>query len=111
MSTEYDVLIRQTVADIKALRKLKKDIDPASGMSVSVRRGVARDNDDVEYDHEKRPWLTMEFSDTVNMDSMIDLLIRDRLSALRFWLNRGGEYSDMLDAALVIGHDFLAAEK
>jgi hypothetical protein len=47
----------------KKLDKILKDMDPASGVSVSIRRGVSRDNPDVEDDELRRPWVTVETAD------------------------------------------------
>jgi len=57
--------IKDRRAKIVALKKVLKDMDPASGVAISIRRGVARDNDDVEHDAERRPWTTVEI---INMD-------------------------------------------
>lgn len=109
MSSNYDAMIRERMDTIQKLRRLKADVDPASGLAVSVRRGVVRDNEDDEYDHERRPWIPMETS--VNMQKILDLLIEEQLASLRFWVKSGKEYNRALDVTLGIGQGFLDSTK
>jgi hypothetical protein len=109
MSTDYDTSIRDAMDKIRKLRTLKKQVDPASGLAVAVRRGVPQDNEDVEHDAESRPWTSMETS--VNMQEILDLLIKEQLGSLKFRVSRGAEYAKMLAATVVLGREFLDAEK
>lgn len=99
--------IHKAIDDIRALRQLKKDVDPASGMSVSLRRGVSHDNPDVDDDNVNRPWETMEICE--HMEEIIDILIAERIKSLRRWVKSGGEYSTKLakscEAAYVLLKD------
>jgi len=98
----YDDCAKQittTIEDIRFLQKLKKDVDPASCMSIGVRRGVPQDNDDVDGDEYKRPWRQFSFSGNdsnqtgrggvVGMLDLIDILIADRVKSLKFWVHQG----------------------
>lgn len=105
MSQDYAELLKTAVEDIKFLQKLRKDVDPASCMSIGVRRGVPQDNDDVEDDATRRPWRTMTFSggDTgtvEGMHSLIDALIRDRLRSLQYWREACIKHSAAIDKAV-----------
>jgi hypothetical protein len=91
--------ITKTVEDIKFLKKLKKDVDPASCMSIGVRRGVPQDNEDADSDEYKRPWRQFSFSGhdshsterrgVGGMHDLIDILIADRVKSLKFWIHQG----------------------
>ncbi len=53
--------IKEVQANIAALKKILKDMDPASGVSMAFRRGVSRDDpEDEENDRARRPWVTIE---------------------------------------------------
>jgi hypothetical protein len=90
-------IIKTTIEDIKFLQKLKKNVDPASCMSIGVRRGVPQDNEEVDDDSTRRPWRTFGFSGyDVNsterggmggMRDLIDILIADRVKSLKFWVD------------------------
>lgn len=97
MSTDYLEQIKLATADIEKLRKLLKDIDPASGLSVSLRRGVARDNDEVDDDSDKRPWHTMEICE--NMESIIHDVLEARTNSLQYWLKYGAKYVQDMNKA------------
>ncbi len=58
----YEIL-NNMAAQLHMLDQIVEDADPASGISFMIRRGVARDNDEVEGDSERRPWTTIETSD------------------------------------------------
>ena len=95
---DYAAQMKLALEDIKFLLKLKKDVDPASGMSVSVRRGVPQDNADVEDDDTRRPWRTMSFIGSNvglpdGMHKLIDLLIADRVQSLKLWVKSGADYT------------------
>lgn len=56
--------LKQIRANIGGLENISNNCDPASGVSFAVRRGAARDNEDVSDDDEKRrPWITAEIDD------------------------------------------------
>lgn len=106
MPVDYIGQIKLAMSDIRALQKLRKEVDPASGLSISVRRGVARDNPDVEYDHKKRPWRTVEICD--DMESLIDLLIKERSRSLSHWVKRAEAYSEEMISIRLDIAEFLA---
>ncbi len=113
MTTDYVEQINTAIEDIVFLQKLKKDLDPASCMSISVRHGVARDNDDIEDDDVKRPWRTMQFmgSDrglTDGMEKLIDMLIEDRVRSLKGWAQSANEYAARIDETRAQAHAMLA---
>jgi hypothetical protein len=78
--------IKDRRAKIAALEKVLKDMDPASGVAISIRRGVARDNDDVDDDDVRRPWTTVE---VINMDwarTIIETAITAAADSEKYWL-------------------------
>lgn len=95
---DYVEQIKLAQEDIKFLTKLKKDVDPASCMSISVRRGVPEDNADVGDDCHRRPWRTMPFigpvhnGKTEGMEALIDMLIADRTESLKTWQRGARDY-------------------
>ena len=103
---DYVEQIKLAQEDIKFLTTLKKAVDPASCMSVSIRRGVAHDSADDEHDHERRPWRTMPFMGVVHngktdgMEALIDMLIADRTESLKMWQRSARDYMATLAAVL-----------
>jgi hypothetical protein len=78
---------------LKAARKAKADLnaimkkaDPASGVSFCVRRGVARDNEDVEDDHVMRPWVTIELSNLELATEAAKALSKGLDESIAFWV-------------------------
>jgi hypothetical protein len=106
MELDYAKLIERTAEDIRFLKKLKKGVDPASCISIGIRRGVPYDNEDVEDDATRRPWRTFSFQgNDVNrtdrggiggMQDLIEILIQDRLQSLRFWVKAGAEQTQKI---------------
>lgn len=82
--------VRANRERIAALRKILKDMDPASGVAISFRRGVARDNDDVENDDERRPWTTVE-CDPAHARVALTAAIDAAKDSEAFWLKRAKE--------------------
>ncbi len=82
--------LKLTREKILGLEKILNQIDPASGLSVSFRRGVARDNDDIEDDDIRRPWVTCEIGGIATGENVAKLLIETTLGALKdlesFWI-------------------------
>lgn len=67
------------------LDAILKKADPASGISFMVRRGIARDDDDLPDDAARRPWAVVEVSDielAANAISNIRLALTDSIA---FW--------------------------
>lgn len=78
--------IKERRAKIAALKKVLRDMDPASGVSISIRRGVPQDNDDVEDDALRRPWTTVE---CINMEwakTVIETAIAAAADSEKYWL-------------------------
>jgi hypothetical protein len=84
MNNSWDHLKRAREI-LAGLKKIMADADPASGVSFAVRRGVARDNEAVEGDEDKRPWVTLELSDLKLSEMAIKILIDGALSSIEFW--------------------------
>ena len=82
--------LKLTRERIAGLKKILLQIDPASGLSVSFRHGVARDNEDVEDDEIRRPWVTCEIGGIATGENVAKLLIEITLKALKdletFWM-------------------------
>lgn len=77
------------LAELLKQRRILKDIlknaDPASGVSFMIRRGVARDDEDVPNDFKARPWATVQTPDLVLASSaMAHLLKANKESILVF---------------------------
>ncbi len=96
--------LKSARAQIAALEKIAKDCDPASGVSFSVRRGVARDNEDSEGDCVRRPWVTVETSDLPVAKGLIEIIISAARRNEAFWLK--ALQADIRDACA-----YLASEK
>lgn len=78
--------VKEVTADIAALQKLLKSMNPASGVAIAMRRGVARDDDDVEDDQIRRPWTTVEVSDMALAHTAISAVLIAAQSSLAFRL-------------------------
>lgn len=100
MNTDYIEIIKKIRAEIAFLEKLKKEVDPASCMSVAVRRGVPSDNPDIEDNVERRPWMVMQYGTNCSMNNLLDLLISDRTQSLVYFTRRAQEYVKELEAVI-----------
>lgn len=82
--------LKLTRERISGLKKIFSQIDPASGLSVSFRRGVARNNEDIEDDEFRRPWVTCEIGGIATGENVAKLLIETTIKALEdleaFWM-------------------------
>jgi len=90
-SCKYLLLRLET---IQQLKKLKKEVDPASGITICVRRGVAADNPNQKNDNKNRPWITVETCD--EMDTLLTTLIATQVMSLAHWKRSTEE--DILEA-------------
>lgn len=103
---DYVEQIKLAQEDIKFLTKLKKDVDPGSCMSISVRRGIAEDSEHDEHDHERRPWRTMPFIGPVHngrtegMEALIDMMIACRTESLKTWRRAASDYVARIAAVM-----------
>jgi hypothetical protein len=86
--------------NLAALEAIKKKADPASGVSFAVRRGVARDNEDVKGDHVMRPWVTIEAS---LFEPALDAIIAEAKRLIEFW--EKATKRDIEEAAKVLDND------
>jgi len=77
--------LREARAKLAGLQRILKDMDPASGVSFAVRRGVARDDDEVDNDSTKRPWVTLELSEMALVKDTLDSLIEGAKYNVTFW--------------------------
>jgi hypothetical protein len=88
MDSIYAAQLKRIEA-IKQLRDVLKKMDPASGLTVHIRRGVAADNPEYDDDQTRRPWVLSELSGAGEhgMDPMrliVNTLIQQNLESLRF---------------------------
>jgi hypothetical protein len=86
--------LKARLAQIEALEKISRECDPASGLSFSVRRGVARDNEDDERDAERRPWVTVEVCDTAGKEAIAHLVTALRVSVTYWRANLEKEHAE-----------------
>lgn len=59
----------------QVLQDILKDMDPASGVTFMVRRGIAADSEDYD-DRLSRPWATIQMGDSVAARLVIQGLLR-----------------------------------
>ena len=100
-------IIARRIANIKALRRLQKDVDPASGMSVCVRRGVLANQD--EDDAERRPWIQMELAD--HMDAILELAIDAQMKSLKMFKGSAVREIAELNRVMVEAQSLLREDK
>jgi hypothetical protein len=108
--------INKTIAEIKALREIRKKLDPACGMALNFRRGVARDNDEYEDDATRRPWVLVELGGSSDggmeaLESIIDTAVKLKLSSLKLWMNFAQQDIKNLNMAYADATYFLQGEK
>lgn len=77
--------LKKVRKDYAALLKISKESDPASGVSFSVRRGVAHDNEAVEDDETRRPWVTTELSDPRVVADVMSSLLSGAQARIEYW--------------------------
>lgn len=105
----YETLqnIRSAQANIADLQKVLKVMDPASGVAISIRRGIARDNHDDEHDREKRPWVTVEVSNLDLAKVAIEAAILAAKESETHWTRAANrdlrELTDFLDTLVTGG--------
>lgn len=76
MAPSYEQLVAR-VEKIKAIRKLQKELDPASGLAVAIRRGPLGSSDESSH------WLSVEVF--VSTTDIIDLLVIELMDSADFW--------------------------
>lgn len=76
MAPSYEQLVAR-VEKIKAIRNLQKELDPASGLAVAIRRGPLGSSDESSH------WLSVEVCGS--MQEIIDLLIIELMDNADFW--------------------------
>lgn len=88
MSCAHDIIkgIQERRRNIEDLKKILKEMDPASGVSISIRRGVARDNEEDDYDSTKRPWVLVETGELAHARVAISAAIAAAEASLKFRL-------------------------
>lgn len=93
--------IKEARANIAALQALLRDMDPASGVSIAFRRGVAHDNPDQEDDATRRPWTTVETAHLGLARDAIGSAIRALEESLAFRLRNASDEHAKLGAFLI----------
>jgi len=83
MNHTYEHL-RQSKSRLSELQKIIKDFDPASGVSFMIRRGPAKDNEEVDDYETKHPWTTIEISNP-SIVSVLNILEKEQTEVVRFW--------------------------
>jgi hypothetical protein len=84
--------LKQRLDTIKKLQTLKQRVDPASGMTISVRRGPLSQEDPPEE-------IQLEACD--NLTETLDLLIDSQVKSLRRWQKTATNDISELQNALV----------
>lgn len=84
MNNSWDHL-RHAREVLAGLEKILAESDPASGVSFSVRRGVAKDNEVVEDDDKKRPWVTIEVSEPSGFGEVLRALLISAMNNVNYW--------------------------
>lgn len=92
MAPSYEQLVAK-VEKIKAIRELQKELDPASGLAVAIRRGPLGSSDESSH------WLSVEVCGS--MQEIVDLLVIELMDSADFWarecqadIKRAGESLD-----------------
>ena len=100
MNTPHEMLMKR-IASIIALRNLRNVMDPASGVTLTLRRGPIKDeeNEDPLYSS-KKDWLAVESAEMPLMEEIIDRLIVSEDKSATFWAKRVKEDIDKSNAAL-----------
>jgi hypothetical protein len=83
MNHTYEHL-RQSKSRLSELQKIIKDLDPASGVSFMIRRGPAKDNEEIDDYETKHPWTTIEISNP-SIVSVLNILEKEQTEVVRFW--------------------------
>lgn len=82
-NTDYLLhLLKQRVI----LQGIVREADPASGIAFMVRRGVARDNDEVADDMIRRPWATIECCNMGHAYDAVNLLLQQNMESIKVFM-------------------------
>jgi hypothetical protein len=76
--------LRQSKSRLRELQKIIKDLDPASGVSFMIRRGPAKDNEEIDDYETKHPWTTIEISNP-SIVSVLNILEKEQTEEVKFW--------------------------
>lgn len=115
MNFDDSAYIYRRIEAIVALRELRRTVDPASGMAVSVRRGPAHVDDD-----KGLPWCTTDYigaylggpeeGGCAGMHQLIDMLIAEQTRSLKFWIESAQASQTRIATAIEAGLSFLASD-
>ncbi len=98
MLTNYRGCLIDAAQRLLDLRALVGKVDPASGMSVLIRRGVLSDRVEEEDDRKLREYIEIETMH--NMEEIINLLIKGQEEHVCFWIKACKEERVALASAL-----------
>lgn len=84
----------------QTLLAILKDMDPASGVTFMVRRGVAADSEDYD-DRLSRPWATIQMADLGEARYVILGLLRANMSSIRIFMRSTDRLIEEAKEALV----------
>lgn len=93
----YEILTAR-VKTVEALVKLRKDVDPASGISIMVRRGPLSDQAEDDDDRERREWIQLETA--LEMDDILTHLISTQEDSIDLWIRATQDDIKAAQAAL-----------
>jgi hypothetical protein len=77
--------LRELLQQRQTLLAILKDMDPASGVTFMVRRGVAADSEDYD-DRLSRPWATIQVAELGEARYVILGLLRANMSSIRIFM-------------------------
>lgn len=78
--------IKDLRAKVVSLKKILQGMDQASGVSISIRRGVSRDDDLDPTDATHRQWVTVETAELNLAVAAITAAIQAAETSATYWL-------------------------
>ena len=97
------------IKNIQQLRQVLVECDPASGVSIAVRRGVWRNTDEERPD--RRPISICEMSDLVVAKTIVRQCIEQQIRLLEVWVKAAEEQKQALDQAMLKASEYDQKEK
>ena len=97
MNNSWEIL-NERVATKRALEKLAKRVDPASGMTLCVRQGVKHDSEDE--DPSQRPWIDVSACDPSIMQKLINNMLDEVTASISRFRHRVAEDIERSQQAL-----------
>jgi hypothetical protein len=107
--TDHPTLINKAIEDIAYLERLKKDLDPAAGLTLRISIGEVNADEDFYRDIQFGGFDRVDAG--ASMAELIDRLLADRVASLELRVHFGRSQITRIEEATVVARGVLANYK